>query len=123
MIFLEDPQSVADILERLAKESPDASSVAFQIAFDLYESATQQYVGNILQSLRKRAPAPIAILGPLVGPSASTAGESAAQQEVKMEVDDSKPEIQSETGENSSTIENNEETSQILQKPKEKLVK
>lgn len=34
--------------------------MAFQIAFDLYESATQQFLGRVLQALRATAPIPLA---------------------------------------------------------------
>ncbi len=32
--------------------------MAYQIAFDLYESATQQFLGRVLQALRATAPIP-----------------------------------------------------------------
>lgn len=34
--------------------------MAYQIAFDLYESATQQFLGRVLQALRATAPIPAA---------------------------------------------------------------
>lgn len=58
-IFLDDPQSVADILEKLVKSSEESVLMAYQIAFDLYESATQQFLQRIMASLRKTAPLPI----------------------------------------------------------------
>ena len=33
--------------------------MAFQIAFDLYESATQQFLGRVQSALRNTAPIPI----------------------------------------------------------------
>ena len=42
--------------------------MAYQIAFDLYESATQQFLNNILQAIKRTAPIPAAIEGkPLPG--------------------------------------------------------
>jgi len=32
--------------------------MAYQIAFDLYDSATQQFLGQVLQSLKASAPIP-----------------------------------------------------------------
>lgn len=32
--------------------------MAYQIAFDLYESATQQFLGSVMQALRATAPLP-----------------------------------------------------------------
>ena len=35
--------------------------MAYQIAFDLYESATQQFLNNVVQAVRKTAPIPISV--------------------------------------------------------------
>ena len=35
--------------------------MAYQIAFDLYESATQQFLNNVVQAVRKTAPIPAAV--------------------------------------------------------------
>ena len=60
MIFLDDPQGVAEILENLLKSPKDDSSLmAFQIGFDLYESAMQQFLQRIQAALRATAPIPI----------------------------------------------------------------
>ena len=37
--------------------------MAYQIAFDLYESATQQFLNNVVQAVRKTAPIPAAVKG------------------------------------------------------------
>ncbi|XP_064455516.1 26S proteasome non-ATPase regulatory subunit 1-like [Ornithodoros turicata] len=59
LIFLDDAQSVADVLIRLVKGSGQESTLmAYQIAFDLYESATQQFLTRVLQALKALAPAP-----------------------------------------------------------------
>lgn len=52
LIFLDDAQSVADVLLRLLEGSGDSTLMAYQIAFDLYESATQQFLTRVLQALR-----------------------------------------------------------------------
>jgi 26S proteasome regulatory subunit N2 len=35
--------------------------MAYQIAFDLYESATQQFLNNVMQAVRETAPVPEAV--------------------------------------------------------------
>uniref|UniRef100_A0AAQ5Z1N9 26S proteasome non-ATPase regulatory subunit 1 n=1 Tax=Amphiprion ocellaris TaxID=80972 RepID=A0AAQ5Z1N9_AMPOC len=50
LIFLDDPQAVSDILEKLVKE--DNLLMAYQICFDLYESASQQFLSSVIQNLR-----------------------------------------------------------------------
>jgi len=62
LIFLDDPLAVADLLDRLSKGSHDCVLMAYQIAFDLYESATQQFLGRVLQALRATAPIPGALM-------------------------------------------------------------
>jgi len=56
LIFLEEPLAVADILEKLSGGSPSDALMAYQIAFDLYESATQQFLSRVLAAIRKTAP-------------------------------------------------------------------
>lgn len=73
LIFLDDPLAVAELLDRLSKGSQDCVLMAYQIAFDLYESATQQFLGRVLQALRATAPIPSALMvKPVVKPAAST---------------------------------------------------
>lgn len=52
LIFLDDAQSVADVLLRLLDGNTESTLMAYQIAFDLYESATQQFLTRVLQALR-----------------------------------------------------------------------
>lgn len=61
LIFLDDPQSVAEILDKLVQGQEESQLMAYQIAFDLYESATQQYLGRVLEALRATAPLPAAL--------------------------------------------------------------
>ncbi|XP_077988315.1 26S proteasome non-ATPase regulatory subunit 1-like [Glandiceps talaboti] len=58
-IFLDDPQAVADILEKLLKDTEDTTLMAYQIGFDLYESATQKFSSRVQAALRAVAPLPI----------------------------------------------------------------
>ena len=59
LIFLDDPLAVADILNKLVNGAEDSTLMAYQIAFDLYESATQQFLARVLQALKPTAtPAP-----------------------------------------------------------------
>lgn len=57
-IFLDDPQSVADILEKLIRGNQDTVLMAYQIAYDLYESATQQFLLRVQNALRSTIPLP-----------------------------------------------------------------
>lgn len=61
LIFLEDPLSVAEILDKLVKDGETHVLMAYQIGFDLYESATQQFLGQVLQALKTTAPIPSAL--------------------------------------------------------------
>ncbi|XP_061431023.1 26S proteasome non-ATPase regulatory subunit 1-like [Lethenteron reissneri] len=54
LIFLDDPQAVSDILDKMVKE--DNVLMAYQICFDLYESASQQFLTAIAQNLRALGP-------------------------------------------------------------------
>ncbi|XP_034939926.1 26S proteasome non-ATPase regulatory subunit 1 [Chelonus insularis] len=76
LIFLDDPLAVAELLDRLSKGSQDNVLMAYQIAFDLYESATQQFLGRVLQALRATAPIPSAlIVKPIVKPTKASTSE------------------------------------------------
>lgn len=65
LIFLEDPMSVAELLDNLTMGGEKLVLMAYQIAFDLYESATQEFLGQVLQSLRATAPIPSALISNL----------------------------------------------------------
>ena len=54
-------QQVAAVLEELSQGTQDDALMAYQIAFDLYESATQQFLNNVVQAVRKTAPIPAAV--------------------------------------------------------------
>ena len=48
LIFIDRPQGVAEILEKLVKStSEDNILMGYQIAFDMYESATQQFLQRV----------------------------------------------------------------------------
>ncbi|KAF7494308.1 26S proteasome non-ATPase regulatory subunit 1 [Sarcoptes scabiei] len=82
LIFLDDAKSLAELLDNLIKED---DLLAYQIAFDLYESATQQFLSRILDSLKNKAP-----IASLLKQSyqAAKIGENASDSE-KMETDTS----------------------------------
>ncbi|XP_011302873.1 26S proteasome non-ATPase regulatory subunit 1 [Fopius arisanus] len=85
LIFLDDPLAVAELLDRLSKGSQDCVLMAYQIAFDLYESATQQFLGRVLQALRATAPIPSALMvKPIVKPTVK-ATEATAESPVVTE--------------------------------------
>ncbi|XP_033638179.1 26S proteasome non-ATPase regulatory subunit 1-like [Asterias rubens] len=83
LIFLDDAQGVADILSKLMKESSDQTLMAYQIGFDLYASATQQFLSRVQGSLRSSGPLPEA---------SSEATEAETKEGEDMETEDKKPE-------------------------------
>lgn len=94
LIFLEDPLAVAEILDKLTVSNDLDVLMGYQIAFDLYESATQQFLGLVLQALRSTAPIPSALASTYnpQGTEEKSADGSAAEGEKpaaeKAEVDD-----------------------------------
>lgn len=76
LIFIDDAQSVADVLDKLCKGTEDVALMAFQIAFDLYESATQQFLSRVLQALKATAPIPSNLVSTLVKGEEKKEGES-----------------------------------------------
>jgi len=88
LIFLDQPMAVADVLEKLSKGSSADALMAYQIAFDLYESATQQFLSIVLSIIKKTAPAlPAVAAEPAAAVEAST--DKATEGEAdKMETDD-----------------------------------
>ncbi|GLV37823.1 Regulatory particle non-ATPase 2 [Carabus blaptoides fortunei] len=84
LIFLDDPLSVAEILDKLAQGKEESQLMAYQIAFDMYESATQQFLGRVLSALKATAPLPAALMDrnkPSNVPAVTTAGTPAASAE------------------------------------------
>lgn len=90
LIFLDDPQSVALVLEKLSKGSKEKTLMAYQIAFDLYESATQQFLSRVLKALRVSAPVPATVLSPLL--TSVDKKEPKKEEDVEMEEEESKAE-------------------------------
>jgi len=87
LIFLDQPMAVADVLEKLSKGTSADALMAYQIAFDLYESATQQFLSIVLSIIKKTAPALPAVSAEPAAAEAST--EKATEGEAdKMETDD-----------------------------------
>jgi len=52
LIFLDDAPQAANLLKRLSEGDEDQKLMAYQIGFDLYESATQNLIGRILTHLK-----------------------------------------------------------------------
>lgn len=88
-IFLDDPQAVADILEKLLKGSgEDGVLMAYQIGFDLYESATQQFLQRIISALRATAPVPIPDTPAPTTPAAPTTQTDKTETSAAMDTDE-----------------------------------
>lgn len=81
LIFLEDPLAVAEILDKLTTESELTVLMGYQIAFDLYESATQQFLSQVLQALRSTAPIPTALPSTFKPQGTATAAAAASADE------------------------------------------
>jgi len=81
LIFLDEPMAVADVLEKLSKGTDGDALMAYQIAFDLYESATQQFLSRVLATIKKTAPALPAEIEEVAAPAKPAEGE-------EMETDD-----------------------------------
>merc|ERR1719495_550639 len=64
LIHLDKPHQIAAILDKLIKndtlktEQLDNELMAYQICFDLYESATQDLLSHVRQGIRTTAPVP-----------------------------------------------------------------
>ncbi|XP_017494908.1 PREDICTED: 26S proteasome non-ATPase regulatory subunit 1-like, partial [Rhagoletis zephyria] len=80
LIFLDDDKAIAELLDKLTRQSHDKALMAYQIAFDLYESATQQFLARITESLRLAAPIAslISPKKPIIAPGASSSSSSSS---------------------------------------------
>ena len=58
-IFLDEAEGTAQILEKLSRGTHDDLLVAYQIAFDLYESATQHFLSRVSESIKAVLPVPV----------------------------------------------------------------
>jgi 26S proteasome regulatory subunit N2 len=74
---LDGANDAAVVIEKLSNRGPESQLMAYQIGFDLYESATQNFLKKVLDILRKNQaahlPAPPA---PVEEPSAEPTVES-----------------------------------------------
>jgi 26S proteasome regulatory subunit N2 len=86
LIFLEDPLSVAEILDKLVQGEEENRLMAYQIAFDLYESATQQFLERVMVALRLTAPIPSLLEDKLKPKSTESTAETTENAEAKPEV-------------------------------------
>ena len=105
LIFLDDPLAVANVLENLSQGSPDESLMACQIAFDMYESATQQFLNNVVLAVRRTAPIPSAVSG---FKEEEKDGDEEGEKEGEMEVD--KEGEDEEKAKKEATVEEKEDT-------------
>lgn len=94
LIFLEDPLSVAEILDKLVLGKEESELMSYQIAFDLYESATQQFLERVLAALRATAPIP-ALLEEKIKPKA-TENQAVVAEAGEATAETSKPEVKEE---------------------------
>ncbi|XP_063922812.1 26S proteasome non-ATPase regulatory subunit 1 [Zophobas morio] len=86
LIFLEDPLSVAEILDKLVQGEEENRLMAYQIAFDLYESATQQFLERVMVALRATAPIPSLLEDKLKPKTVESSTEATESAEPKPEV-------------------------------------
>jgi len=78
-IYLDEPLEVASILEKLSTGSSSDGLMAYQIAFDMYESATQQFLSRVLAAIRKTAP----VTGEAGGEESMQTDEAEAEKPVE----------------------------------------
>ena len=82
LIFLDEHLSVADVFEKLSAGSSADSLMAYQIAFDMYESATQQFLSSsVLAAIRKTAPAAVTTKDATTEESMETEGDKTEAKE------------------------------------------
>jgi 26S proteasome regulatory subunit N2 len=99
-IFLDDSEEAARLLNKLSSTDEENKLMAFQIGFDLYESATQNYLSRVLTTLKTLAgpyvPAtPVAIIS---GPAATVATESTVPPPTGGPRDEDGDEVMTEAG-------------------------
>ncbi|XP_058062504.1 26S proteasome non-ATPase regulatory subunit 1 isoform X1 [Anopheles bellator] len=117
LIFLEDPLAVAEVLDGLTKDGDSAVLMAYQIAFDLYESATQQYLGQVLQALKATAPIPSALISNFK-PQGTTGTGSAVEVKQEPKDEEEQPLIETKV---ERTLDSLNEAEKVHQKNIEKL--
>nr|XP_039249968.1 26S proteasome non-ATPase regulatory subunit 1-like [Styela clava] len=61
LIYLDDASAVSEILRKLLSESQDQVTLAYQIGFDLYESASQHFLSDVVQALKSGLPGGIQV--------------------------------------------------------------
>ncbi|MFH4975754.1 hypothetical protein AB6A40_002463 [Gnathostoma spinigerum] len=100
LIKLEKPEDVAEILNRLAgNESGNGILLAYQIAFDLYENASQQFINKIEKALVGSSLIPSIRPGPSTAPEKSD-GDEAKEVSKADEKGTDKPSVASTTEKN-----------------------
>lgn len=114
LIFLDQPMVVAILLDTLTKGSESQVLMAYQIAFDLYESATQEFLGKVLQALKETAPVPSALISSLKpqGVKEAAKDDTTPKTDADVEMIEAKPER---------SIESLNDSEKIHQKNIEKL--
>ncbi|XP_032306217.1 26S proteasome non-ATPase regulatory subunit 1 [Drosophila ananassae] len=122
LIFLEDPLAVAEMLDALTRSSVETNNLmAYQIAFDLYESATQEFLGNVLQALKNTAPIPTA-LPSTFKPQGTSSGDSKSEDDGKSKSSEDITEEKEADAKVERTIESLNEVEKLHQKNIEKLI-
>ncbi|XP_033167365.1 26S proteasome non-ATPase regulatory subunit 1 [Drosophila mauritiana] len=122
LIFLEDPFAVAEMLDNLTRSSVETNNLmAYQIAFDLYESATQEFLGNVLQHLKNTAPIPTA-LPSTFKPQGTTSEDGAKSEGDKSKSEEDITEEKPADDKIERTIDSLNEVEKLHQKNIEKLI-
>ncbi|XP_016982742.1 26S proteasome non-ATPase regulatory subunit 1 [Drosophila rhopaloa] len=122
LIFLEDPFAVAEMLDTLTRSSVETNNLmAYQIAFDLYESATQEFLGNVLQALKNTAPIPTA-LPSTFKPQGTSSEDGAKSEGDKSKSDEDITEEKQVDAKVERTIDSLNEVEKLHQKNIEKLI-
>nr|VZI33130.1 unnamed protein product [Spirometra erinaceieuropaei] len=81
LVLMDNPQGTADILEALLLRSEEAAVTAYQIGFDLYENATQQFLHRVTIALSRSAK-----LGRLMDPVDTDAKNATAETKTEAQL-------------------------------------
>ncbi|XP_037945332.1 26S proteasome non-ATPase regulatory subunit 1 isoform X2 [Teleopsis dalmanni] len=123
LIFLEDPLAVAEVLDKLTRSSQEPNNLmAYQIAFDLYESATQEFLGKVLQALKETAPIPTALPSTFKPQGTNSSDDSSKTDEEKAKEKTEKSDEDTNDSKIERTIDSLNDSEKAHQKNIEKLI-
>jgi 26S proteasome regulatory subunit N2 len=92
LIYLDNPKGAAEVIEKLSSRGLESQLMSYQIGFDLYESATQNFLARVLSILKQnqaaylpQTPVPVVIIEEVVTPSEEAAPTPTEGEETPVE--------------------------------------